>query len=1050
MKSDLYFTIEKLTKYLDVINSLVYRQRLLLEPYRYIQHTSETDKPLIDGSIQNNNFKQADMDLYWTQPNCHLTLRSQFSIPPSVGSKTSWAVFVRFEGMDNGMWPEALAYIDGQAVCGINRNHREIHLDAKYADDQSHDLALHTWTGRDDHFEQHGGIYLRFPPAELVEIDRPTRQFVRLARVTLESINEMSPASTEKWKLLVALDEAFLQLDLREPFDDRFYNSVPAVHERLAQQIPSCGKPLDVNTYAIGHSHIDVAWLWNLNQTRYKCGRTFSTIFRLMEEYDDFFFTQSQPQLYEYVRQDHPRLFEQIKQKVTEGRWEPIGGMWVESDCNVSGPEALVRQLLLGRQFFTEHFGPGADSPVLWLVDTFGFCWTLPQLIKQADMDYFFTAKLFWNQYNLPEDQSFWWQGLDGTRVLTHIAPAPDKQGQGYLYNGRATPHELMQQWITFRQKDVQQDMVHIFGHGDGGGGPTSKMLDTIQTLENFPGMPQVHHSKAIDFFETLNQKYGDKLPVWNDELYFEAHRGVYTTQARNKKANRKCEFLLHDVEFLATAANQLDKTFEYPYDQLQTAWRLLCLNQFHDILPGSSIGDVYDESLEQYAQIEQIAQSIKENALKTISARLQCNMLIVNPTSFARQDPLLYCEPVNDNESLQEAADRHLAVQPIDDGTLIHGHKLPPYSIVPVYKTANELKPELNETTLIAEPQQLENDHLRIELNDAGDITRIFDKDAGREVLRDDQIANQFQAFQDRPLSWNAWDIEVYFEEKMWLAEPARSVEVVESGPIRATLKIERQILKSRYTQTISINATGRRIDFDTHIDWHEKHTLLKAAFGVDILARQATYEIQWGNIQRTTHRNRKADFARFEVCAQKWVDLSEGNYGVSLLNDCKYGHDIKDGLMRISLLRGTTQPDKDADQGEHRFAYSLLPHIGPWNEETIRQAYALNDPLMLYCGENAEPNQDIAQPLSLVQSPDPNIVIETIKTAQDGNGMIVRFYEAMGWRGPVTIKTGFTIKKCSRTNLLERNLDKIDHQDSQITLPVRPYEIVTLRINV
>jgi alpha-mannosidase len=463
----------------------------------------------------------------------------------------------------------------------------------------------------------------------------------------------------------------------------------------------------------------------------------------------------------------------------------------------------------------------------------------------------------------------------------------------------------------------------------------------------------------------------------------------------------------------------------------------------------------VYVESQKQHAEVQQTARDVQDAALSAIAGRLSGSsapestqsLLVVNPTSFVRDDLAFWPGHLAEGRSLQSAEGTQVTVQPAPDGTWIAPGMLPPFSVTPLTEVDGDAPTPDGELT--ATPSLLENKFLRVELNEAGDITRVYDKVNGREILPQDTIANQFQAFEDRPLQWDAWDVDIFFEDKMWKSDPASSVEVIESGPLRATLEVHRRLLHSDYVQRISLQYNSPRLDFDTTIDWHERHILLKVAFPVDILTNVATYEIQWGNVQRATHRNTSWDWARFETCAQKWVDLSEGDYGVSLLNDCKYGHDIRDntpkgGVMRISLLRGTTMPDPEADQGEHRFAYSLYPHAGSWSESTIAQAYALNDPLIVQPGSQAS----AFQPVSLLSAEPANIVVETVKGAEDGDGLIVRLYESQRRRGQVRLKLGFELGRAWRTNLLEENQDALTPDGNTLTFSVRPYEIVTLRL--
>lgn len=1047
-------TVEKVTQRLALIRPLINRHSLALSPFQcqflpadFIAAPQPPEMASEAAVIEPGS--------YWGRWDTHFMLQSTLQIPEE------WAegqviLYLPLGISGEFSHPEALVYLDGRPCAACDRHHQDILLEPEWCDGRSHTLTIIGWTGRGTDPETQ--LLMRSCTAAL--IDEPTRDFISLARVTLAVVNEISPSNPIYSRLLNTLDIAFRSLDTREPFGERFYETVPPALKLLQEGVAAAGSPLDVNLTAAGHAHIDVAWLWTLAQTRQKAARTFHTVLRLMAEFPAYTFTQSQPQLYDYIRQDHPALFEAIQHAVADGRWEPTGGMWVEADCNLSGPESLARQFLLGRTFFQKHFGLQAESPILWLPDVFGYAWNLPQLIQQAGLDYFFTIKIGWSRYNrLPYD-TFWWQGLDGTKVLTHFSTAKHPWQRSGNYNAEATPGEVLESWRNFQQKDSSNHILMSYGYGDGGGGPTREMQENLRHLQNFPGMPQVQQGKAIDFYRAIEAEAAENgFPTWNGELYLELHRGTYTTQSRNKRANRRSEFLLHDAEFLAAYAAVANPDYPYPHDRLRRAWELVCLNQFHDIIPGSSIGQVYVDSLEQYAEVRRLGEQVREEALAALAQLMSSEVIITNPTAFTRRDLVFWAEGErtevlpfqkgSTSPNLIPGEPHRIISQPVEGGWLLDVGEPAPYSVQPLDSLSS------NPTgSLSVSPTHLENDFLRVELNEAGDIVHLYDKANGRSIMPPNAIANQWQAFEDRPLDWDAWDIDIFYDDKMWTADPAVSIKVIESGPLRAALLIERQILNSRYTQRISLCHNSPRLDFATAIDWQERHILLKTAFPVDVLAPTATYEIQWGNVTRPTHRNTSWDWARFETCAQKWVDLSEGDYGVSLLNDCKYGHDIQDkapdgGVIRLTLLRSPTSPDPEADQGHHEFTYSLLPHHGRWGLETMAQAYALNDPLRLYVTErpSSSPTQPKSLP-SLVSVDRPNVIIETVKQAEDGNGLIVRLYEAMRQRGVVTLKAGFEIAAVHQTNLLEENERPIPHQSNQVDIPIKPYQIITLRL--
>ncbi len=1057
MEHERRLTLAKITGRLALIEPSMYRRRAPLGPFRYCEHAGPEEPGQVGLEVDDSSWPAVEAGTYWGQWNTNFTLRGRFRRPQDWNGAEPVGLLLNLGEIHNWDFchPEALVHVDAQAIAGCDKYHRLILLPERFVDDNEHILALHGYTGRWGYFENPPKIKLLMEKCELVQLDRATQDFIAAVRVALGAAQTLDDNQPAKGRILNALDEAFKVLDTREPLDDRFYRSVPDAHRTLRAGLRQAGPSLDANVTAVGHSHIDVAWLWPLAQTRRKCERSFNTVLALMDEFEQYRFTQSQPQLYDYVRRDNPELFERIKRRIAQGHWEATGGMWVEADCNVSGPESLARQFLLGRTFFAEHFGAEAETPILWLPDVFGYSYCLPQLIKQAGLTYFYTTKLSWSQYNRFPYDSFWWQGIDGTKVLTHLGTTPAAgTDKGVTYNGTAVPEEIHKSWKNFQQKETHSNLMTAFGYGDGGGGPTREMLENIREMGECPGLPRTQHGRAIDFFEELDRAAAEKLPTWNGELYLEYHRGTYTTHGRNKRANRKSEFMLHDAEWIATLASVLDAEFQYPHTDLREAWQLVCLNQFHDIIPGSSIGEVYTESLEQYERVRRIADDVKTRALDHIARATGGRIVLANPIAFERNEPVLWTGTLKEGESLSGPAGQVLPTQRTEAGTLIDAGAIEPLGIVPVIIEQGRMgfSPCGPDTATSpsawaeAHPTRLENDLLQVEFNANGDIASIYDKENDREVLAEGAVANQFQAFEDRPINWDAWDIDIFYDDKMWTSEPAHAIRVVEEGPLRAAIEIKRKILSSEYTQYIRLAHNSRQLDIETRIDWREKHVLLKAAFPAAIHANEATHEIQWGHVQRPTHRNTSWDWARFEQCAQKWVDLSEGNYGVSLLNDCKYGHDIQDNVIRITLLRSPTMPDPVADQGEHTFTYSLLPHAGRWGQATIAAAYALNDPTIVF--EPARPSLQTKQIEPLVSVDGDNMVIETIKRAEDSSGIIVRMYEAMRQRGNVTVRTGFELGAAHKTNLLEHTTESLEVGDNELTLYVKPHEIVTLRL--
>ncbi len=1050
------WTPEKIKQRLELILPLVYINRKNISPFRYRDLASPVVPAPAQIDVDDSQWQEISANEYWGSWMQDFSLRATFSVPEDWGKSQPISLYLPLGDSGDFSHPESLAYIDGQPYATVDRHHQEIRLNDQWLDGKEHFLTLRGWTGLGDLSKGDFFTKLYMRQCSVVQIHQPTRDFTVLARIALETANNLDENNSARHYIFNALNDAFNALDTRDPlWDGKFYASVEPALQVLREGIKKAGAPLDAIVHATGHAHIDVAWLWTLGQTRRKSERTFYNVLRLMEQFPDYHFSQSQPQLYQFIKEDQPALFESIKLKINEGRWEPMGGMWVEADCNLSGAESLARQFLLGRTFFKENFGKDAESPVLWLPDVFGYAWALPQLIQQAGLKYFMTIKIGWSQYNrLPYD-TFIWQGIDGTQILTHFSTVMEF-GSPYFstYNSMANASEALGTWSNFQQKELHKDLLMAYGYGDGGGGPTREMLENIEVMKNFPALPQVKQSSVKQFFESLEPLTDSKMmPVWNGELYLEYHRGTYTSQARNKRANRKSEFLLHDAEFISTYASILTN-YQYPITNYQEAWKIICLNQFHDIIPGSSIGPVYEESQQQYAELTTNVTQLRDEALQSISQKLDGDILLVNPTPFTQQG-LVFIP----GDSFQRFAlnGEPVPAQPADSGLWVDAGELAPYSVTALSGVRQLAVADVSVVASSTTPK-LENDFLKVEFNSNGDITRIFDKQAKREVLASNSVANQFQSFEDRPKSWDAWDVDIFYDDKMWLAEPATSITMVEDGKLRQTIEIKRKIQNSEFTQRISLNHNSRRVDFDTRINWMERHTMLKVAFPVDVLAPQATYEIQWGNVTRPTHRNTSWDWARFETCAQKWVDLSEGDYGVSLLNDCKYGHDIHDNVMRITLLRSPTMPDPMADFGEHEFKYSLYPHVGAWNEETQREAYLLNDPIIVYkskvegaaLSSSKGQRSDATRLSSLITCDSANVIIETIKLAEDGDGIIVRLYESQRKRGQVQVKVGGVVDSAWATNLLEENESALSVENDSILLNLKPFQIMTVRIKL
>ena len=836
-------------------------------------------------------------------------------------------------------------------------------------------------------------------------------------------------------RLHAALEAALLSIDLTAPAD-QLKRDVAAARAQLRDQIAHIAPdPEAGRIFLTGHSHIDTAWLWPLRETVRKCGRTFATACRLLERYPQYHFSCSQPQLYAYAKEHFPAVYEEIKRWVKAGRWECTGGMWVEADCNVPSGEALIRQILFGLRFFRQEFG--VRPRTCWLPDVFGYPGSMPQILKGCGLDNFYTNKLHWQARNPFPHHLFWWQGIDGTRVLAHIPRLKS------YYNGWPNPQELNIAWDTFAEKAIYPEVMLPFGFGDGGGGPTAEMLEFAARAEHFPGVPAARQGLEETYFD--DARATPDLPVWSGELYLETHRGTYTTQSAIKRANRKNELLLREAEIWSTLAQAQGATVDSR--SLQAAWETLLLLQFHDILPGSSIGEVYTEAAVSHAHIERDSRQVRDQAIAALTSpsNEEIRLAVFNSLSWPRSDVVtatvrnLTAEHAGIVQPDGQTVPAQIVARRGDEADVV----FVPREVPPVGYAAFEVRAATGpaQHSLRAQSSQIESPFYGIELDAGGCLTRLFDKRHQREVIPPGARANQLQLFQDGPEREAAWNVHDTFERREYDWDGPADIRVVEQGPVRSLLRVTRRYRDSAIEQDLIVYDQLPRIDFVTRADWQERQVMLKAAFPVDVMSPRAAFEVQFGAVERPTHRNTSWDEAKFEVCAHRWADLSEPGYGVSLLNDCRYGYDVKGNVLRLTLLRGAEWPDPDADRGRHEFTYSLLPHSGDWCEgETVCRAWELNAP-MLCVNSTADGARSFVQ----VDGP---AILEALKPADDGNGWIVRVYEPHGGRGNVRVHLTLPIRQVVETNMVEEGLRDVPFAAGGFEFAIKPFEVKTFRI--
>lgn len=971
--------------------------------------------------------------MHWYGKDRHYWFRTTYTIPEELDGKSVWIrVSSQIDEWDDGRNPQFIVFVNGEVYQGIDMNHRECLITRSGKAGETLTIDLQAYTGI-----MHEEFALR---TQIEEIDAEIEKLYYDLWVPLAAFSRMEADDKNRKDIEYVLNETINLLDLRTPYSEDFYRSVREASAYIQKALyEDMAGYEDVIATCIGHTHIDVAWWWTVAQTREKVGRSFATVLKLMDEYPNYKFMSSQPQLYAFLKERYPELYEKAKQRIKEKRWEPEGGMWVEADCNLTSGESLVRQFMHGKRFFKEEFG--VDNRILWLPDVFGYSGALPQIMKKCGIDYFMTTKLAWNQFNKVPYDTMMWRGIDGTEVLTHLITTlgVSQPIKDYFttYNGMLHPDAIMGGWMRYQNKDINNDILVSYGYGDGGG-PTREMLETsIRMEKGIKGIPKVRQEFSRTYFEELEERVkGDRrLPVWEGEFYFEYHRGTYTSMARNKRSNRKAELGLMDLELLSVLAQA---QVAYPAEELDRMWKKVLINQFHDILPGSAIHEVYEVTKEEYAALQKEIKALEEERLHALVGDGE-GITIFNTTGHDRSDIVELGEI--HAEALKDAEGVLYPVQKTAEGAVVYVEHLPSKG----YKTFAAVSSEIEQKTpfVLVDDHTLETPFYTIHLDAEGRFDRIYDKENDREVLQDGKKGNQFRMYEDKPMCFDNWDVDIFYTEKYWDINDVTSMEWTECGPVRTTLEIERRESNSVIRQKIHFYADSRRIEFETYVDWKEHQTLLKVHFPVNVHTDEATFDVQFGNLTRKVHTNTSWDKARFESCGQKWIDLSEGHYGVSMLNDCKYGHSVKDSDMALTLIKSGIEPNPVADQEEHYFTYAIYPHAEKWQEaKTVEQAYDLNQPAIAVAG--GKPGSLLSK-ASVDRS---NVVLETIKCAESGHGIIIRMYESENALTKTNLVVEGNYNKAFVCNLLEEEEAELELKDGVVCVQLKPYEVVTVKL--
>ncbi|XP_033997413.1 alpha-mannosidase 2C1 isoform X1 [Trematomus bernacchii] len=843
--------------------------------------------------------------------------------------------------------------------------------------------------------------------AELVVFNRDVQEMLTDFEMLIDIVKELGEGEQRGFQALFTVNE---MVNLCDPSDPSSFSRAHSLAHTFFSQRNGDSQHV---AHAMGHCHIDSAWLWPYEETIRKCGRSWVTVIRLMEKNPEFVFTCSQAQQFQWVKSWYPGLFSEIQHYVKKGRFIPVGGTWVEMDGNLPSGESMVRQFLEGQRFFDREFGIHCNE--FWLPDTFGYSAQLPQIMQGSGISNFLTQKLSWNLVNTFPHNTFFWEGLDGSKVLTHFPP-----GNSYEMKGKV--EELVKTVKNNKDKGRANHSAVLFGFGDGGGGPTQLMLDRLQRVQDTDGLPKVQMSSPDKLFSQL-QADSALLCTWTGELFLELHNGTYTTQAKIKQGNRQCETLLHDIEIASSLVLCRDKTFIYPVEKLQELWRLLLLNQFHDVIPGSCIEMVVDDALRYYEDIRTDGAALLHDACGALGSKGN-SPGVFNSLPWERHEVVQMHEgPGTPDLALVRVPS--IGVSPVGDTK----------PVAPVTITGQA------DGTLL-----MENGILRTVVNKDGTLASLYLINANREAISDSCHGNQFVMFDDVPLYWDAWDVmDYHLQTRKPVVEVVQPPHLVYSDGLRGSVRFTLRISdKSTITQEIIMDAMCPYIKFNTKVTWAESHKFLKVEFPVRVRSPNATYEIQFGHLQRPTHRNTSWDWARFEVWGHKWADLSEPNFGVALLNDCKYGYSVHKNTMTLSLLRAPKAPDVNADMGTHQFTYAIMPHTGSFQDASVIQAaYNLNFPLRpIRCPADTEPWSAFSISTAAV-------ILETIKQAEDRKGaLVVRLYESHGSSVTATLRTTFPIREAWPCDLLEKpDPTRPAHITSGgITLDFSPFQIVSL----
>lgn len=1031
--------VTKLRHQIALLKKIAWQETDNQVTLRHLQ-TEEAARNVLAQNWQ--NWPTLPADFAWGLPKMHHWFAGQFERPIAANGITSFLrLIAKNEILLGRTDPQCQVYLNGKICQAFDGYHRELFLPKDIKQDQTTTIHINAYTAE---IERQLGIKLIW----CEQHDAAAQLYYDLAN-GFDAMERLDEHDINRHAMLNIIDDALQTLDARAR-GDAFSVSVAKAQE-IADglfDLPHASPTIS----AVGHTHIDVAWLWPIAQTREKMIRSMSTACKLLDENPDFVFMYNQCVLFDWLKEDAPELYERIKAHVKSGQFEIEGGMWLEPDVNIISGESLVRQILHGVQFQRGEFG--VTPRILWLPDTFGYTAAIPQLMKGANLDVFVTSKCSWNDTNRMPSDLFEWQGIDGSNVMAYLITAQtDDKGHRGDHRTDYGPHldvsATVGTWNRFEPKSLTDNVLMPFGHGDGGGGPSEEMIENARRLaKGLPGAPKIKMEGIVPFFDRLRENFANKkgaLPRWVGELYLEYHRGTLTSLAKNKRNNAFGEHFLRELELLAVYAKVADQEIDTHLAEIKSLWKIILLNQFHDILPGTSIPEVYEDSDRDYAVFFERATTLKA---KLEQLAFGDRDIIINSAQTRRKSGFVFIEGDLNASSVEIVGKKHpLQLARRADGTEFALAPAPNLESGAVQSfTTSDEKVEIKSELNISE-RHIENAKLRVEINAAGDITSIFDKIAVRELLIEGTVGNRLTVYEDKPIRWDAWDIDWFYEEKSWPVDPAHNITVIETGPHRAAIKVERQYRKSKITQIYALSADSDHIEFDFYADWQESQSLLKAEFDFDIQTDHLTSQIQFGHVKRATHRNTSWDAARFEASMHRWVAFEEPNFAIGILNDVKYGYSAQDTKFAITLIKSGIYPHPTADQESHLCRYAITPQKGPSALEQINQkALDFAWPLKATIAQRAK--SSAKQSDVLIEGVPQNIVVHAIKPSEDGKGVIFRICEEMGQRTEAELSLNPCFADVEQVNLLEEPAPHGTRSKAgMIAQKFKPFEIVTLK---